>query len=114
MTWRSRLASNTVKRAYAAGAGAATQAKAGYDEARGKPTMAPASSTALQSGARAAGSTTGAAVTRLVEAAGTKRVYETTDGSTETRTGGTVSWRNNNPGNLKFEHMRSVPCAPVY
>ncbi len=30
-----------------------------------------------------------------------KRTYKNEDGSIETRTGGTLSWRNNNPGNLK-------------
>lgn len=47
-------------------------------------------------------------VKRLVESVGTKRVYETADGQTETRTGGSVSWRNNNPGNLKFENAESA------
>lgn len=47
-------------------------------------------------------------VKRLVESVGTKRVYETADGQTETRTGGSVSWRNNNPGNLKFENSESA------
>jgi|GEM_PF-6868450 len=47
-------------------------------------------------------------VKRLIETAGTKRVYETADGQTETRTGGSVSWRNNNPGNLKFENSESA------
>ncbi|WOE32180.1 MULTISPECIES: phage tail tape measure protein [unclassified Acinetobacter] len=41
-------------------------------------------------------------IVRLIKTEGTKRVYEMFDGSTETRTGGTVAWRNNNPGNLKF------------
>lgn len=30
------------------------------------------------------------------------------DGSIETREGGTVAWRNNNPGNLKFEYAGSA------
>ena len=47
-------------------------------------------------------------VKRLVESVGTKRVYETANGQTETRTGGSVSWRNNNPGNLKFENSESA------
>ena len=42
------------------------------------------------------------ALRRLVAVDGTKRVYELANGQTETRTGGTVAWRNNNPGNLKF------------
>lgn len=35
---------------------------------------------------------------------GTTRVYGMADGTVETRTGGTISWRDNNPGNLKFEY----------
>lgn len=42
-------------------------------------------------------------ITGLVRAEGKTRVYQMDDGSVETREGGTVSWRNNNPGNLKFE-----------
>ena len=42
------------------------------------------------------------ALRQLIKAEGTKRVYELANGQTETRTGGTVAWRNNNPGNLKF------------
>ncbi|MDM0018373.1 hypothetical protein [Variovorax saccharolyticus] len=49
------LVPNTVKRAINAGSAAATQAKAGYDEARGSETMAPAPSNSLEHGARAAG-----------------------------------------------------------
>jgi len=55
------LVPKTIKRAVAAGAAAATQAKAGYDEARGKPTDAPAPTPGLQTGARAAGSAVGSA-----------------------------------------------------
>lgn len=47
-------------------------------------------------------------ITRLVETRGTTRVYELANGSIETREGGTVSWRNNNPGNLKLEYERSA------
>lgn len=47
-------------------------------------------------------------ITRLIETKGTTRVYELADGSTETRDGGTVSWRNNNPGNLKLEYADSA------
>jgi hypothetical protein len=47
-------------------------------------------------------------IVRLVATQGTKRIYQMVDGSTETRTGGTVAWRNNNPGNLKFEFNGSA------
>lgn len=48
------------------------------------------------------------ALRQLIKAEGTKRVYELANGQTETRTGGTVAWRNNNPGNLKFEYAESA------
>ena len=48
------------------------------------------------------------ALRQLIKAEGTKRVYELANGQTETRTGGTVAWRNNNPGNLKFEYAGSA------
>jgi len=38
---------------------------------------------------------------------GMKRTYQLADGSQEVRTGGTVAWRNNNPGNLKFGYRNS-------
>lgn len=44
----------------------------------------------------------------VVETVGKKRVYKMEDGSIEERTGGSVSWRNNNPGNLKFEYANSA------
>lgn len=44
----------------------------------------------------------------LISAEGTKRVYHMEDGSIQTREGGTVSWRNNNPGNLKLEYANSA------
>lgn len=47
-------------------------------------------------------------IIKLLRVDGTKRVYLMGDGSTETRTGGTVAWRNNNPGNLKFEFKGSA------
>ena len=49
-----------------------------------------------------------APIGRLLSAKGTTRVYERQDGTTEVRDGGTVSWRNNNPGNLKFEFAGSA------
>lgn len=47
-------------------------------------------------------------VIELIATKGTKRIYKMGDGTTETRTGGTVAWRNNNPGNLKFEFNGSA------
>jgi len=44
----------------------------------------------------------------LLHTEGKTRVYDKGDGSTETREGGTVAWRNNNPGNLKFEYAGSA------
>lgn len=44
----------------------------------------------------------------LMKTEGKKRIYQMGDGSTETRSGGTVAWRNNNPGNLKFEFKGSA------
>jgi hypothetical protein len=47
-------------------------------------------------------------IVRLLETKGTRRVFELTEGSVETRDGGSVSWRNNNPGNLKLEYAGSA------
>jgi hypothetical protein len=47
-------------------------------------------------------------VTRLVATEGTTRAYEMDDGNWVTAQGGTVSWRNNNPGNLKFGYADSA------
>lgn len=47
-------------------------------------------------------------IIRLVSTQGTTRELEMDDGSIIERSGGTVSWRNNNPGNLKFEHAGSA------
>lgn len=47
-------------------------------------------------------------ITGLIRTEGKTRVYQMDDGSVETREGGTVSWRNNNPGNLKFECANSA------
>ena len=47
-------------------------------------------------------------VTRLVSSIGTTRTLEMDDGSIIERSGGSVSWRNNNPGNLKFEFAGSA------
>lgn len=40
---------------------------------------------------------------KLLQSVGKSRVFELDDGTTIERRGGTASWRNNNPGNLKFE-----------
>ncbi|WP_369934654.1 peptidoglycan-binding protein [Xanthomonas tesorieronis] len=47
-------------------------------------------------------------ITRVISSVGTTRTLEMDDGSVVTRSGGTVSWRNNNPGNLKFEFAGSA------
>ncbi|HKT28111.1 peptidoglycan-binding domain-containing protein [Dyella sp.] len=47
-------------------------------------------------------------VKRLIQAEGKVRVFEMDDGSVVERGGGSVSWRNNNPGNLKFEYAESA------
>lgn len=47
-------------------------------------------------------------ITRLVASVGTTRTVEYDDGTIEIRTGGSASWRNNNPGNLKFEFAGSA------
>lgn len=47
-------------------------------------------------------------ITGLIRTEGTTRVYQMDDGAVETREGGTVSWRNNNPGNLKFGYANSA------
>lgn len=44
----------------------------------------------------------------LVATRGTTRVYAMDDGTWLTAQGGTVSWRNNNPGNLKLEYHGSA------
>lgn len=48
-------------------------------------------------------------ILELLSTDGSKtRVYKNADGSIEKRVGGTASWRNNNPGNLKFEYAGSA------
>jgi len=47
-------------------------------------------------------------ITRVISSVGTTRTLEMDDGSVVVRSGGTVSWRNNNPGNLKFEFAGSA------
>lgn len=50
----------------------------------------------------------GDAIKRLVSSEGKSRTYEMEDGTVVRRAGGSVSWRNNNPGNLKFEFAGSA------
>jgi hypothetical protein len=52
--------------------------------------------------------TTTRKITKLVEAHGTTRTYEMDGGAIEVWSGGTASWRHNNPGNLKFEFVGSA------
>ena len=47
-------------------------------------------------------------IRRLVSADGTTRTLEMEDGTVIERHGGSASWRNNNPGNLKFEFAGSA------
>lgn len=47
-------------------------------------------------------------ITALVATQGTNRMYELDDGSWLKASGGTVAWRNNNPGNLKFGYHDSA------
>ena len=47
-------------------------------------------------------------ITGLIEARGTTRRFRLDDGSVIERHGGTASWRNNNPGNLKLEYAGSA------
>ncbi len=47
-------------------------------------------------------------IVRLVRSEGTVRTVELDDGSVVERSAGSVSWRNNNPGNLKFEFAGSA------
>lgn len=50
----------------------------------------------------------GEKVVRLVRSEGKTRTLELADGRVIERSGGSVSWRNNNPGNLKFEYAGSA------
>lgn len=47
-------------------------------------------------------------IVRLVRTEGTTRVLELQDGNVLERSGGSASWRSNNPGNLKFEFSGSA------
>ena len=43
-------------------------------------------------------------IVRVTPPTDQRRTYQMSDGSVVVRDGGTVAWRNNNPGNLKFEY----------
>lgn len=47
-------------------------------------------------------------ITRVASSVGKARTLEIEDGSVIERSGGSVSWRNNNPGNLKFDFAGSA------
>ena len=47
-------------------------------------------------------------IDKLVASQGLTRIYELDDGRWLTAREGTVSWRNNNPGNLKFASAGSA------
>jgi len=47
-------------------------------------------------------------IKRLVRAEGKTRTLEMEDGRVIERDGGSASWRNNNPGNLKFAYAGSA------
>jgi peptidoglycan hydrolase-like protein with peptidoglycan-binding domain/cell wall-associated NlpC family hydrolase len=47
-------------------------------------------------------------IRRLVSTEGRNRTFEMDDGSVILRSNGTAAWRNNNPGNLKFEYANSA------
>lgn len=49
-----------------------------------------------------------AKIRRLIHSVGTTRVFQLEDASVIERSGGSASWRNNNPGNLKFEFKGSA------
>jgi len=92
--------------------------KTGIDVAGGAKQLADRAGAGLTAAKERAGAGLSAAkdwaagavapIGRLLSAKGTTRVYERQDGATEVRDGGTVSWRNNNPGNLKFEYAGSA------
>lgn len=73
-----------------------------YDEVNGSSVAPPTASTPIS------GSSNGSNIAKLLGINGTERQYLLESGQKETRTGGTVAWRNNNPGNLKFEHAGSA------
>ena len=50
-------------------------------------------------------------IAQLLRSPGTHRVLLLADGSVIERSGGSASWRNNNPGNLKFEFAASADAT---
>ncbi|MCD4498551.1 NlpC/P60 family protein [Chromobacterium vaccinii] len=92
----------------AAAAAKPVQAKPAESKPAAAKPIAPPSAT--QHAAQAAPASQSAAansVQKLLKTEGTTRVYQMADGTVQTRTGGTVAWRNNNPGNLKFGYAGS-------
>lgn len=81
------------------------QARGNFGSAAGSMINTPQASLPPPSGSSTA---TGAAIAKLLSVDGTTRNYLLANGQKETRTGGTVAWRNNNPGNLKFEFAGSA------
>ncbi|WP_373740465.1 hypothetical protein [Neisseria sp.] len=47
-------------------------------------------------------------IVSLIKTQGKERTYQFDDGSIEKWSDGSVAWRNNNPGNLKFEYANSA------
>lgn len=72
-----------------------------------KPVAQPSATPHAAQAAPASQSAAANSVQKLLKTEGTTRVYQMADGTVQTRTGGTVAWRNNNPGNLKFGYAGS-------
>ena len=47
-------------------------------------------------------------IVALLKTHNKERIYQMDDGSVVTYSGGSASWRHNNPGNLKFEYANSA------
>ena len=121
-----KAAGDAAKNAVNTASKAASDAQLGSDEARYGPLDAEtrrearlgsrgaAPDSAAYKAGQAAGTvmrgvdTAGGVIKKLLGVEGKKRVYENSDGSVVERNGGSVSWRNNNPGNLKFEFAGSA------
>ena len=67
-----------------------------------KGTMSEAYRDTVGDSGQSAGKTSVRKIEKVIGVQGTKRIYQMSDGTIETRDSGTVAWRNNNPGNLKF------------
>ncbi|OQS45627.1 glycoside hydrolase family 19 protein [Chromobacterium violaceum] len=72
-----------------------------------KPAAQPSAAQQAPQAVPASQPAAGNSVQKLLKTEGTTRVYQMADGTVQTRTGGTVAWRNNNPGNLKFGYAGS-------